>query len=798
MTTLVAGSAFDMNDLIANGSLSEFFDFGEVVTGTGSQFVVQYSDETIDEELSLTGTFGNYVDGYPTTGTITGASYVLNGATLFTLSDISISVAAFTDFVMADDLAGLFAQLLSGADEISGSGHADVLLGFDGDDAIHGGTGNDLLDGGDGNDILYTGGGADHLFGGAGDDTLVADGNIGGKILFDGGAGNDTLRLTPGAASLTSPVGNFVPLMFGGGGESLTGIETIAFASVAGQNLWAIMTLDQLTGVSTLRGGAGNDLLIINVPPVAGAFTLKELDLVDWSDATDRVILSAGGSTVSVTLTAANHAGVYGLTGGTVNDVLNGSAGIEVLIGNAGDDLLDGRGGLDQMNGGEGSDLYMIGSAADHPNAEIADNGAAGTDELRFAATGTAQTLVLRAGDTGLERIVIGTGTGSTATITGLLAHGVDARALADGVTIVGNSGANTIHATAFADAIEGGNGNDRFYAYAGDDLLDGGRGADIMYGGAGNDSYVVDDLQDAPIETADEGVDTVLASVAHTLKANVEHLTQTGIYSIHGRGNADANTMTGNSGSNRLWGEAGNDTLTGNDGNDQLDGGTGDDTLVGGAGNDIYFVDSELDTVTEAADEGRDTVRSDIDWTLGDNVEWLELQGSADLYGAGNGLDNVLKGNGGANFLVGEGGNDKIYAGAGDDQIYGNDGNDWLEGGAGKDWYIGGTGSDRFVFRDGDFGGTSFSTADAIQDFGDAEGDRIHLSVVDANTTTEGNQAFTWLGTSAFTGAAGELRYYQLNDMTYVIGDLDGDGQMDFMIRLVGTHDLGTDDFIF
>ena len=318
------------------------------------------------------------------------------------------------------------------------------------------------------------------------------------------------------------------------------------------------------------------------------------------------------------------------------------------------------------------------------------------------------------------------------------------------------------------------------------------------MYGGAGNDVYVVDHASDAPIELAGEGTDTVLASVAHTLKANVEHLTVTGIYSVHGRGNDLANTITGNSGSNRFWGEFGNDTLIGNGGNDQLDGGAGSDTLIGGVGNDIYFVDSGGDVVTEAAEQGRDTVRASTDWTLGDNVEWLELQGSGDLYGTGNALNNVLKGHSGANFLVGLDGNDKLYAYAGNDTVSGGAGNDWLEGGTGKDTHSGGTGSDRYVFREGDFGGTTTVTADVIADFGDAEGDRIRLDLVDANSGVDGNQKFAWLGTAAFTGTAGELRFEQIEGNTYVSGDTDGDGTADFMIRLDGLHTLGTDDFIF
>ncbi|MFJ3054727.1 calcium-binding protein [Herbaspirillum sp. NPDC087042] len=55
--------------------------------------------------------------------------------------------------------------------------------------------------------------------------------------------------------------------------------------------------------------------------------------------------------------------------------------------------------------------------------------------------------------------------------------------------------------------------------------ILDGMAGADTMIGGKGDDSYYVDNSGDKVIEQADEGVDTVYATVSSTLSANVENL---------------------------------------------------------------------------------------------------------------------------------------------------------------------------------------------------------------------------------------------------------------------------------
>ena len=47
---------------------------------------------------------------------------------------------------------------------------------------------------------------------------------------------------------------------------------------------------------------------------------------------------------------------------------------------------------------------------------------------------------------------------------------------------------------------------------------------------------------------------------------------------------------------------------------------------MHGGTGNDLYYVNRVEDVVIENANEGIDTVRSDVSYTLGDHVENLEL----------------------------------------------------------------------------------------------------------------------------------------------------------------------------
>jgi Ca2+-binding RTX toxin-like protein len=190
-------------------------------------------------------------------------------------------------------------------------------------------------------------------------------------------------------------------------------------------------------------------------------------------------------------------------------------------------------------------------------------------------------------------------------------------------------------------------------YGNFGNNILDGDAGADGMIGGAGNDVYYVDNASDAVSENANEGTDTVSASINYMLGANVENLTLTGTGGTSGTGNS------------------GNNSITGNSGNNVLDGGVGADTMAGGAGNDAYLVDNGGDAVIENANEGSDTVYASIHYRLTANVENLVLQGGADLQAYGNSLANAIYGNSGNNLLNGDAGADIMSGGTGNDAYF-------------------------------------------------------------------------------------------------------------------------------
>ena len=213
-----------------------------------------------------------------------------------------------------------------------------------------------------------------------------------------------------------------------------------------------------------------------------------------------------------------------------------------------------------------------------------------------------------------------------------------------------------------------------------------------------------------------------------------------------------------------------------------------GSDWMFGGAGNDEYRVNSTGDVVAEASGNGTDTIVSRIaSYTLATNFENLTLDNTAGfltaLDGTGNSAGNVITGNSNDNVLTGLGGTDTIIAGLGDDTLIGGAGKDTMTDGGGADVY--------------DFNATSESAVGANRDICTDfthNVDKINLATIDANVTTAGNQAFTFIGNVAFTGTAGEVRYFTSGSDIIIQVELDNDGNTtaDMEIQLTGAAVTG------
>ena len=145
--------------------------------------------------------------------------------------------------------------------------------------------------------------------------------------------------------------------------------------------------------------------------------------------------------------------------------------------------------------------------------------------------------------------------------------------------------------------------------------------------------------------------------------------------------------------------------------------------------------------------------------------------------------------------LVFGRDGHDTLYGMGGDDDLYGEAGNDILVGGEGADRLLGGLGKDQFTFNS-----VSESTAgsiDLIQDFSRAQADKISLSGIDANSLLIGDQAFSFIGTAAFSHVAGQLRFETSGGVTTIWGDVNGDGVGDLQIQLSGSIALVASDFL-
>ena len=236
-------------------------------------------------------------------------------------------------------------------------------------------------------------------------------------------------------------------------------------------------------------------------------------------------------------------------------------------------------------------------------------------------------------------------------------------------------------------------------------------------------------------------------------------------------KGGSGADSITGNQADNSLWGNAGNDQLYGNAGNDVLIGGAGADRLDGGAGIDTAsYQEAAAGVIASLFSPGGNTGEA-----AGETFFFVEqLVGSS--YG------DTLTGDENANGLSGLAGNDVLN---------GRGGNDQLVGGAGADVLTGGAGVDTFYFT-----ATTDSSAttgrDTITDFV-SKTDKIDLKSIDANTKLSGDQAFSYIGSAAFTKVAGQLHF--VNGV--LEGDINGDRVADFQIIVQNVSAFATGDFI-
>jgi Ca2+-binding RTX toxin-like protein len=260
---------------------------------------------------------------------------------------------------------------------------------------------------------------------------------------------------------------------------------------------------------------------------------------------------------------------------------------------------------------------------------------------------------------------------------------------------------------------------------------------------GDGDDLFRTDTVLLQIVEAIGGGVaDRVESTVDFdlTTTANVENLTLIAA-AQRGYGNALANTLAGNGVNNVMLGRDGADTVTGGAGDDRMRGDGGDDLVQG--------------------DEG----------------------------------DDLVRGGAGADTVYGGEGDDTLTGDAAGDRLFGDDGDDVLTGGAGRDTLYGGADADSFVFRFATDSAVGSTLRDLIVGF-ETGLDLIDLRQMDASSLLTGNQAFTFIGTGAFTSVAGQLRAIH-GTSSVIQGDVNGDGVADFELQLNGIATVNVNDIL-
>jgi Ca2+-binding RTX toxin-like protein len=569
------------------------------------------------------------------------------------------------DSVLVKNFENLDASAMATALSVTGSAAANVITTGSGDDVIQGGGGADIISAGAGNDTVDFWGSEVSIDGSSGNNTLVvhtsatinltsADQTTGDLTTVSGFQNVDAsaLNVTQSVSVLGTAAANTI--LGGAGADVIDGNGGADVISAGGGN----DTITVHGGETSVDGGAGSDTLVLTA---GTSVTSVDFGVLAGNDQTsgDSVAITnfenllAGAVTTALSVTGSSAANL--ITTGSGNDTIDSSGGADIIDAGAGNDTVSYRGTEASIDGGTGTDTLVLKSSGGISTVDL--SGAAGSDQTY----------------------------GDSVAVSNF--ENVDASVLlaAQGITIIGSTGANIltggagadiINGNGGADVISGGGGNDSITFYGSETSIDGGTGTDTL------------------ILAASGGMTAVDFSVAAgTDQTTGDSVNVTNFENLDASVVATALNVTGSATANVITTGSGNDTIDGGGGADILNAGAGNDTVSyynsevsidGGAGNNTLL----LKAVT--------TVNLGIlDQTSGDAVTVSNFQ-NVDASALSSGIS--ISGSAGANIIIGGSGNDTIDGAGGADTIDAGAGNDTvtfhgtetaIDGGAGADTLI-------------------------------------------------------------------------------------------------------------
>ena len=557
---------------------------------------------------------------------------------------VTVEYDVFGDEDDEDRVTGRDSESVPDIENLTGSGHDDILAGDSRDNVIRGGRGHDKIYGGPhgGNDELYGDAGDDHIFGGRGDDEL------------HGGAGND--------------------MLFGGKGADI------------------------------FMGGAGNDKIFADNDDTEINGWLKDQAMTEAEadpGNSDTVSYERLGPRMSVTatLSAGNIMNVENIIGSQGRDTLTGDAGANVIEGHDGGDTLNG--------GGDGTATDGSGAAmADTLSYEHSDRGVSVT--LRRTAVTSefgADTRPLTSGGHASGDQFPDTGNGNTFQHIIGSDHDDDLTGDFNDNMLWGGPDDDRLIGGRGDDTLEGGPGSDELDG--GGPGGEGTAAQNVTSDARLNAVLGADNNDTLSYKSSTEAVNINLGALSFTGGDADGDEIETFDWYHDDENDTDPielstfENVTGSANDDRLTGDVRKNILKGLAGRDHLRGGAEEDTLMSGGGgteDNPEIVDGGNSRFNHDLDSSLDTTALNTDDTDGTGTPDVQHMDTAD-YSAMTAMmggivvdlnDNtVSKGTNGANGvdrlvnierIEGSGGNDKFIVS--DDE----DDNFIIDGGAGSD----------------------------------------------------------------------------------------------------------------